>query len=101
MSFEDLLHPLLSRYLAAPDWVKASAGRAYSLVPERFRVGGAYYGFREELAVRELAAVRRLATRKLRSTLEWAIRTVPAYRDYEPRVRSEDTEALLARMPLV
>ena len=26
---EDVLHPLLGRYLQAPDWVKSSAGRAY------------------------------------------------------------------------
>jgi phenylacetate-CoA ligase len=102
MSFEDLLHPLLDRYLSAPDWIKASAGRAYAWVPERFRFGGAYYRFREELAVTEVGALQRLARRKLRATLEWAMQAVPAYRDYAPLLaRCDDTEALLARMPLV
>ncbi len=102
MSFEDLLHPLLDRYMRAPDWVKASAGRAYALVPARLRFGGAYYRFREELGVRDAAALDRLARRKLRATLEWAIQTVPAYRDYAPLLAScDDTAALLARLPLV
>jgi phenylacetate-CoA ligase len=102
MSLEDLLHPLLNRYMAAPGWLKASAGRAYAWVPERFRFGAAYYRFRDELAVTDAAAVQRLARRKLRATLEWAMRTVPAYRDYAPLLaRCDDTEALLARMPLV
>jgi phenylacetate-coenzyme A ligase PaaK-like adenylate-forming protein len=102
MSFEDLLHPLLDRYMRAPDWIKASAGRAYAWMPERFRFGGAYYRFREEVALRDAAALDRLARRKLRATLEWAIQTVPAYRAYTPLLaRCDDTEALLARMPLV
>jgi phenylacetate-coenzyme A ligase PaaK-like adenylate-forming protein len=101
MSFEDLLHPLLARYLAAPDWVKASAGRAYAWVPERFRFGGAYHRFREELALRDAEPVQRLARRKLRATLEWAMKTVPAYRDYAPLLaHCEDTEAMLSKLPL-
>ncbi len=102
MSFEDLLHPLLDRYMQAPDWVKASAGRAYAWVPARLRFGGAYYRFRDEVAVRDAGALDRLARRKLRSTLEWALQTVPAYRDYAPLLaRCDDTEELLARMPIV
>src|SRR5581483_12216761 len=102
MSFEDLLHPLLDRYMRAPDWVKASAGRAYALVPARLRFGGAYDRFRDELAVRGAAALERLARQKLRSALEWAIQTVPAYRDYAPLLaHCDDTAELLARMPLV
>ena len=100
MSFEDLLHPLLDRYLQAPDWVKASAGRAYAWVPARLRFGGAYYRFRDEVAVRDAGALDRLARRKLRSTLEWALQTVPAYRDYAPLLaRCDDTGELLARVP--
>ena len=44
---EDVLHPLLGCYLAAPDWVKASAGRMYRSLPESFRLGGAYDEFRQ------------------------------------------------------
>jgi len=64
MSFEDLLHPLLDRYMQAPDWVKASAGRAYAWVPARFRFGGAYYRFRDELAVRDAAEIGRASCRE-------------------------------------
>jgi phenylacetate-CoA ligase len=102
MSVEDLLHPLLDRYMAAPDWIKASAGRAYTWMPERFRFGAAYYRFRDEVALTGEGALQRLARRKLRATLEWAMQTVPAYRDYAPLLaRCDDTEALLARMPLL
>jgi hypothetical protein len=41
-AIEDILHPLLGRYLSAPDWVKASAGRAYRCLPESVRLGTAF-----------------------------------------------------------
>jgi phenylacetate-CoA ligase len=52
--------------------------------------------------VRDGSALDRLARRKLRAALEWAIQTVPAYRDYGPLLaRCDDTGELLARMPLL
>ena len=33
MALEDLLHPYLGKYLGAPGWLKACAGRAYSVLP--------------------------------------------------------------------
>ena len=46
LAIEDLLHPFLGRYLGSPAWLKASAGRAYSKLPARVRLGGAYDAFR-------------------------------------------------------
>ena len=79
MAIEDLLHPYLGRYLGAPGWLKASAGRAYSLLPPRLRLGGAYERFRGQVSGTATAAD---ASRKLEETLRWALDTVPAYEHY-------------------
>jgi phenylacetate-CoA ligase len=103
MAFEDLLYPFLSHYLGAPDWLKASAGHAYAMLPEFLRLGRHYYRFRDELAeTGEAAAAAALAQRKLRETLEWAIRTVPAYQEHLPLLaRDRAPEELLAALPPV
>jgi len=102
MAIEDLLHPLLKHYLGTPDWLKASAGRAYALLPQRVRLGDAYDAFRQEIAESDGAlATRRLARRKLESTLRWAIETVPAYRRYRPLLaRIDDPMEFLTRLPV-
>ena len=46
MAIEDLLHPYLGKYLESPGWLKASAGRAYSMLPTGVRLGRAYGRFR-------------------------------------------------------
>src|SRR5262245_14429572 len=100
MPIEDLLHPLLKHYLRAPQWLTASAGRAYALLPEGLRIGSAYSGFRGELAdAKGRVAVWRLARRKLEDTLRWAIETVPAYGRYAPLLKDfEDPADLLAEL---
>lgn len=102
MSIEDFLHPLLGHYLEAPGWLAGSAGRAYALIPPGVRLGGAYHGFRDQIAAsRDAAAARRLAMRKLDATLRWAVETVPAYREYRHLGnRIDDPERLLARLPV-
>ena len=83
MALEDLLHPFLGRYLAAPHWLKVSAGRAYSLLPARVRLGSAYERFRGQIAtVDTQKANEELAHRKLEATLRWALDTVPAYKQF-------------------
>jgi phenylacetate-CoA ligase len=80
MALEDLLHPYLGRYLDAPGWLKTSAGRAYSLLSPRFRLGGAYERFRDEIDPAASAqATEAFAAAKLDATLAWALATVPAY----------------------
>jgi phenylacetate-CoA ligase len=102
MAIEDLLHPLADLYLTSPEWLKASAGRAYTWIPERLRLGAAYRAFREELvSTRGSAAAARLSRAKLQATLKWALETVPAYQRYRGLLaRSSDPAQLLARMPI-
>ena len=103
MPIEDLLHPLLKHYLEAPRWLSASAGRAYALLPQGIRIGGAYSAFRGELAASQgRVGAWRLARRKLEDTLRWAIETVPAYRRYAALLdEMEDPADLLAQMPVI
>ena len=70
MALEDFLHPYLGRYLGAPGWLKASAGRAYSLIPSRVRLGSTYKHFRGEIGAGETARANELLTvTKLDATL--------------------------------
>jgi phenylacetate-CoA ligase len=102
MSIEDLLHPFLGSYLGSPRWLKASAGRAYSMLPARVRLGGAYAAFREEIGATEgVAAAGQLALAKLEATLTWAIETVPAFERYRGLLQGRrDPRDILARLPV-
>ena len=102
MAFEDLLHPYVGRYMESPDWVKASAGRAYAWLPPRIRFGGAYERFREEANARpDAASLRRLVRAKLDETLRWAIQTVPAYRGFAGLLCApRDPFRILERLPI-
>jgi phenylacetate-CoA ligase len=82
MALEDLLHPYLGRYLGAPRWLKASAGRAYSLIPSRVRLGSTYKHFRGEIAGETARSNELLSAAKLESALRWAFDTVPAYQQF-------------------
>lgn len=102
MSFEDLIYPFLKTYMASPQWVKTTVGRAYSVLPERLRYGAAYGDFSRELASGEGGDPRPVSRRKLAATLEWALRTVPAYGPCRGLLREGlPVEELLARLPLV
>lgn len=102
MSFEDWLHPLLKVYMASPQWVKSSAGRLYANIPPAMRYGKAYGQFARELKIRNVETIRRLAESKLRETLQWAVATVPTYRDYASVVNSAVTvEQALDALPAV
>ncbi len=102
MALEDLLHPYLGRYLDAPAWVKASAGRAYGWLPPRVRLGGAYERFRAEIASTGGADLAEsLACRKLDATLRWALATVPAYRPFRALLGGHrDPREVLTRLPV-
>jgi phenylacetate-CoA ligase len=102
MSIEDLLHPFLGSYLESPGWLKASAGRAYSMLPKRVRLGGKYETFRREIESTEGSmAVATLAQRKLEATLAWALETVPAYRRHRGLLAARrDAREILARLPV-
>jgi phenylacetate-coenzyme A ligase PaaK-like adenylate-forming protein len=103
MAIEDLLHPFVGRYMGAPHWLKASAGRAYACLPERVRLGRAYGQFLDEIGVAEGREGQvRLAEAKLLRTLRCAFNTVPAYRPYRHLLAiHRDPREILARLPVV
>lgn len=102
MAIEDLLHPYLGRYLEAPGWLKASAGRAYSLLPPRVRLGSAYDRFRAEIGQAESAvAAEELALHKLSVTLRWALDTVPAFQAFRGLLQGRrDPRDILSKLPV-
>jgi phenylacetate-CoA ligase len=102
MALEDLLHPYLGRYMGAPGWLKASAGRAYSLIPSRVRLGSTYKHFRGEISAGETARSNEvLAVAKLESTLRWALDTVPAYQAFRGILDSgRDVRDVLHALPV-
>lgn len=103
MAIEDLLHPYLGRYLGAPGWLKASAGRAYRWLPPRLRLGNAYERFRGQLGgadTTDAADAHAGAERKLDHALRWALETVPAYERYRGLLGARDPHDVLARLPV-
>lgn len=102
MAIEDLLHPYVGLYLDSPDWLKASAGRAYAWLPPRVRYGAAYDRFLADAAPRRDAeSTQRLARRKLDASLRWALRTVPAYQPYRKLLdEHRDPRQILQRLPV-
>jgi phenylacetate-CoA ligase len=102
MALEDFLHPYLGRYLGAPAWLRASAGRAYACLPPRLRLGGAYGRFRGQIDAEEGARSNEdLATAKLAETLRWALDTVPAYQAYRGLMDGHrDPRDALQRLPV-
>ncbi len=80
MALEDILHPLLSAYVASPQWVKSSVGTLYSALPSGIKYGRQYSRFERELERgRHLNEIENEVERKLQATLEVALKTVPAF----------------------
>ena len=99
MTFEDLLHPWLEAYFRSPQWLKNTVGHTYASVAGRLR-GRRYQTFAQEAALRDPVALRTLSEDKLRTTLQWALETVPAYAPYRHLSRSLETPlAVLAALP--
>jgi phenylacetate-CoA ligase len=82
MAIEDLLHPLLGAYIDSPQWVKATVGRAYAMLPVALRRGRHYQGFLDEASLRDPQQIAQLVSAKLATTLRWAFDTVPHYQQY-------------------
>jgi len=102
MVFEDWLHPLLSRYIGSPQWVKSSLGHAYASLPLALRRGPHFSRFLAEAGVRDPAALAQLQRDKLTATLRWALQTVPFYQPWRGLLAQlGDPYAVLARLPLV
>jgi len=102
MSIEDLFYPLLKAYIGAPQWVKTGVGETYARLPRAWRHGPHRERFAQELHAQGGAAVLQLAQRKLMQTIEWAVKTVPAYRQYQGLIGTDDDPvALLKQLPLI
>lgn len=82
MAMEDALYPLLSYYMAAPQWMKSSIGRVYSMFSSSVRKGNNYQLFLDDAALSDANAIRLLGARKLTETLQNALVFVPAYQPY-------------------
>ena len=97
MALEDLLHPYLGRYLEAPGWVMAAAGRAYRAIPPRLRLGRRFEQFHAQVRDPRAASPERC----LEETLRWALETVPAYRRHRGLLGgSRHPLDVLAKLPV-
>ena len=103
MPIEDIVHPFLKFYTAAPQWVKSSLGQLYSLAPARLRYGAKYDEFQAEIDnCADPVWLARRAEEKLMATLRWAIETVPAYASLAPRLAGcTSATDLLSAFPLL
>jgi phenylacetate-CoA ligase len=107
MAFEDMLHPWLGMYTASPQWFKNSLGRAYSALPLGLRKGRHYQQFSHEANLDNECEIAQLANQKLATTLSWAIRSVPAYKQFKNLLRHIDLadpkaqRQILREFPLV
>lgn len=77
MSIDDRLHWLAARYMASPQWFKSAIGGSYARVPRVLRHGPAYWRFRKIFS--SSTADSKYIHQSLASTLDTALRTVPAF----------------------
>lgn len=102
MSLEDRFYGLLGGYVSSPQWVKSLVGGAYSLLPKALQRGRFYTQFRSVVGQRDPVMLARYAHEQLGRTLEWAVRTVPAYRDViSPEACIDNPLAALAKFSLI
>ncbi|MFO1207018.1 MAG: hypothetical protein U1E63_15075 [Burkholderiales bacterium] len=101
MALEDILHPLLARYAAAPQWVRGGIGALYGALPKSLRHGRAFAEYCAQAAARlPVDALAREVDRRLSATLEQALRHVPAYARHRSLLdRSLAPRELLAQIP--
>jgi phenylacetate-CoA ligase len=102
MALEDVLHPLLSAYVASPQWIKSSLGAAYAVLPRSLKYGSRYHDFAREVARgTSMDGLQKEVERKLGATLHAALNTVPAYRPHRHLLSSGmSPREILARLPI-
>lgn len=103
MALEDLLYPLLSAYIASPQWVKLSIGRAYSWLPPNLGRGKHYPALLRDALQHDPHTLAQIQRDKLCASLQGALESVPAYAAWQhllPQV-ALDPYAVLAQMPLL
>ncbi len=101
MPIEDVVHPFLKFYTAAPQWVKSSVGYMYSLAPAGLRYGAKYQEFLAEIErSSDTVWLRKRADDKLLATLRWAVETVPAFAHLQGEFKRDRAPAeLLTAFP--
>lgn len=104
MPMEDLIHPFLKYYTAAPQWIKSSIGGVYARFPTRLRYGARYDDFMHDIerSIHDPEWTERRANEKLIETLRWAVDTVPAYASVQSQLRAGMSGVeMLAHFPLL
>lgn len=102
MAIEDFLHPLLSRYQGAPQWLKTGLGSAYALLPQGVRHGARFGDFQREVELNyRHESVVLAAEAKLGLTLQGALSDVPAFASHRGLLgQGLSPRELLAKLPL-
>jgi len=103
MPIEDIIHPFLKHYTAAPQWLKSTLGGAYARIPTGLRYGAKYEEFMAEIKRSDDEAwLRQRADEKLLTALRWAAETVPAFAALNAKVKLDRSPSeLLAEFPLL
>src|SRR5881628_2067065 len=82
MSLEDTLYPLLPSYEALPSWVRRPLGRFYGRLPQSWRGGACYHGFKDLALAGEhwtLEQIQIYQLKQLRIVLHHAVQHCPFY----------------------
>jgi phenylacetate-CoA ligase len=102
VAVEDILHPLLSRYMGAPQWLKSGLGSVYASLPQRLRHGARFAGFQREVARNySPQGIVQAAEAKLGDTLHRALTDVPKFAPWKHLLgQGLSPRELLAQLPL-
>lgn len=102
MSLDDHLYGMLGSYVSSPQWVKSFAGGIYSQLPKTLRYGRNYAHYLSVLGRREPELLAQYSHQQLGKSLNWAVRTVPAYRGIiSADACLNDPLSALAQFPLL
>jgi len=102
MALEDWLHPLLSSYVASPQWVKSTFGKAYAALPKHLKYGRQFPRFQADVGrCLRRDGLSEAVDAKLLATLQEALLNVPAYSAYRGLLNAGlPPRELLRRLPL-
>lgn len=79
MSIEDAIHPMLARYMRAPQLVRSAVGSLYRALPARAKYGAAHAGFVRDVQQGFDGVAADEVEQRLSATIATACLKVPAY----------------------
>jgi phenylacetate-CoA ligase len=79
MSIEDAIHPVLARYMRAPQVVRSAVGSLYRALPARFKYGAAHARFMRDVQQGFDGVTAEQVEQRLAETIATACLKVPAY----------------------